>query len=267
MGTDSNFPFLLKGGVKIPRRERRLYISSYYHIMIQGINKLNIFKTNIEKNTYLKYLNEEKKKYGIKILAYVIMDNHLHLLIYDEKEENVSKWMQIVNTKYAKFYNKEHNRVGYVYRDRFKSKPISDRTYLYNVLAYIHFNPIEAGISKELSQYSFSSYNDYLCNRKSKEEILLLFENEDYQSLYNLIHEKYYKKMLLKSSESPENILENYLHGKKVKEIKRDKELIAKIVIEMKRGCNLREYQIAKILSIGKNRINQLRREGFIKED
>lgn len=235
--------------------------------MIQGINKLNIFKTNIEKNTYLKYLNEEKKKYDIKILAYVIMDNHMHLLIYDEKEKNVSKWMQIVNTKYAKFYNKEHDRVGYVYRDRFKSKPIWDRTYLYNVLAYIHFNPIEAGISKELSQYTFSSYNDYVYNRKSREEVILLFSNEDYQSLYNLIHEKYYKKMLLKSNRSPENILQNYLDGKTVKEIKRNKELIAKIVIEIKREYNLREYQIAKILSIGKNRINQLKREGFIKED
>ena len=235
--------------------------------MIQGINKLNIFKTDKEKNTYLKYLNEEKKKYDIKILAYVIMDNHMHLLIYDEKEENVSKWMQIVNTKYAKFYNKEHDRVGYVYRDRFKSKPISDRTYLYNVLAYRHFKPIEAGISKELSQYSFSSYNDYVYSRKSKEEIMLLFNSEDYQSVYNLIHEKYYKKMLLKSIEYPEKILDNYLHGKKVKEIKRDKELIAKIVIEIKEQYQLADYQIAKILSIGKNRINQLKKEGFIKED
>ena len=234
--------------------------------MIQGINKLNIFETDMEKHTYLKYLNEEKKKYEIKVLAYAIMDNHIHLLVYDEKEENVSKWMQIVNTKYAKFYNKEHDRVGYVYRDRFKSKPISDRTYLYNVLAYIHFNPIEAGISKELSQYSFSSYNDYVYNRKSKEEIILLFEHEDYQSIYKLIHEKYYKKMLLKSSESPEKILEQYLQGKKVREIKRDKELIAKIVIKIKSEYNLSDCQIAKILSIGKNRINQLKREGFIKE-
>ncbi len=235
--------------------------------MIQGINKLNIFETDKEKHIYLKYLNEEKQKQDIKILAYVIMDNHIHLLIYDEKEENISKWMQIVNTKYAKFYNKEHDRVGYVYRDRFKSKPISDRTYLYNVLAYIHFNPIEAGISKELNQYSFSSYNDYVYHRKSKEEIILLFENEDYQPLFHFIHEKYYKKMLLKSNESPENILKNYLQGKTVKEIKRDKELTAKIVVDIKEKCNLREYQIAKILTIGKNRIHQLKREGFIKED
>ena len=235
--------------------------------MIQGINKLNIFENNIEKNAYLKYLSNEKKKYDIKILAYVIMDNHIHLLIYDEKEENVSKWMQIVNTKYAKFYNKVHERVGYVYRDRFKSKPILDRTYLYNVLAYIHFNPVEAGISKELGQYSFSSYNDYLYNRKSKEEIMLLFNNEDYQSIFNLIHKKYYKKMLLKSSESPEKILEKYIHSGNIKEIKRNKELIAQIVIEIKEKYQLTDYQIAKILSIGKNRINQLKKEGFIKEE
>ena len=235
--------------------------------MIQGINKLNIFETDMEKHTYLKYLNEEKKKYDIKVLAYAIMDNHIHLLIYDKREENISKWMQIVNTKYAKFYNKENDRVGYVYRDRFKSKPISDRTYLYNVLAYIHFNPVEAGISKELGQYSFSSYNDYLYNRKSKEKIMLLFNSENYQSIFNLIQKKYYKKMLLKSSESPEKILEKYIHSGNIKEIKRNKKLIAQIVIEIKEKYQLTDYQIAKILSIEKNRINQLRKEGGIKED
>ncbi len=221
----------------------------------------------MEKNTYLKYLTEEKDKYDIKILAYVIMDNHVHLLIYNKKVNNISRLMQIVNTKYAKFYNNEHERVGYVYRDRFKSKPILNRIYLYNVLAYIHFNPIEAGISQRLCEYSFSSYNDYLYHRKSKEEIELLFNQEDYQSIYNLIHEKYYKKLLLKSANSPEKILKKYIHGKELKEIKRDKELIAKIAIELKEKCQLNNSEITKILSIGKNRISQLKKEGYIKKE
>lgn len=221
----------------------------------------------MEKNTYLKYLTEEKDKYDIKILAYVIMDNHVHLLIYNKKVNNISSLMQIVNTKYAKFYNNEHERVGYVYRDRFKSKPILNRIYLYNVLAYIHFNPIEAGISQRLCEYSFSSYNAYLYHRKSKEEIELLFNQEDYQSIYNLIHEKYYKKLLLKSANSPEKILKKYIHGKELKEIKRDKELIAKIAIELNEKCQLNNSEITKILAIGKNRISQLKKEGYIKKE
>lgn len=235
--------------------------------MTQGINKLNIFQTNKEKNTYLKYLNEEKEKYNIKILAYSIMDNHTHMLIYNEKGNDISQWMRLANTKYAKYYNKEHDRVGYVYRDRYKSKPILNREYLYNVLAYIHFNPIEAGIVKELNQYSFSSYNDYLYNRKEKEEILLLFENEDYKSIFEFIHEKYKKKLLLKSNKNPEDILEKYLKGKTIKEIRRKKEIIAKIVMDIKKENKLNDGQITKLLKIGKNRIKQLKKEGFIKEE
>ena len=233
--------------------------------MTQGINKLNIFETSKEKNTYLKYLNEEK--YNIKILAYVIMDNHTHMLIYNERGNDISHWMKLVNAKYARFYNKQHDRVGYVYRDRYKSKPILDMNYLYNVLAYIHFNPIEAGIVKKLNQYSFSSYNDFLYNRKEKEEIILLFENENYKSIFDSIHERYNQKLLLKSNEKSEKILEKYLQGKRISEVRRDKELIAKIVVEIKKENKLSDCQVAKLLGIGKNRIKQLKKEGFIKEE
>ena len=70
--------------------------------------------------------------------------------------------MGCVNSIYAMYYNKKHNRVGYVFRDRFKSILILTREQLYFCIKYIHMNPVKAEIVENESEYKYSSYNDYL---------------------------------------------------------------------------------------------------------
>ncbi len=130
--------------------------------MVQGIAKEYIFDTDEMKNTYLFNLNHYKEDDGIKILAYCIMGNHCHLLLYAPNPDKLGRYMRRVNTRYAQYYNFKTERVGYVFRDRYKSQAIYDTKYVGNCLCYIHNNPINAGIAQKPTDYDYSSYNCYM---------------------------------------------------------------------------------------------------------
>ena len=182
----------------MPRDSRKNYNSLFLHIMVQGVNRENIFKSEFYKNLYLKLLKDKAHKLDVKILAYVLMDNHTHLLVYYDDISNISKLMHEVNQEFAQLYNKNEGRVGHVFRNRYRSEQINNRKYLYTVLAYIHFNPYKAGLVEKLSNYKFSSYNKFLNKKIEREEIYILFETYDYIPIFKEIHKRYFDKVLNK---------------------------------------------------------------------
>ena len=101
------------------------------------------------------------KEEDVSILAYCIMNNNVHILVYSENIQKISKFMQKLNTSYSKFYNKIEKRTGYVFKDRFYTQEIFDRKQLYNCLRYIHNNPVKAKICKDMKSYKYSSYYEY----------------------------------------------------------------------------------------------------------
>lgn len=245
------------------RINRKYLNSSYLHMMVQGINKEKIFKGDYYKNKYLTYMFEEKDCKEIRNLVYAIMDNHAHFLIYYEKIEDVSKMMNVVNSKFAKLYNKQNDRVGYVFRDRFKCKPIMDLNQLYNTISYIHYNPVKAGVVKNLEDYKFSSYNDFLNNKKNIEDIKLLFQTADYKNVFFQIHKIFeYDDILMEEGEEDYSeviddfIKKNIKNGiASVTDVEKNNELLISLVRELRERSNLKDVEISKILKIGKNRI------------
>lgn len=148
--------------IKIPRNPRKFLKSSFFHVIVQGIDKENIFQEKRYKFQYLIFLKKEIKKVDVKIKAFCVMDNHIHLLINTDNIENASKLMQKVNSQFARYYNYMKNgRVGYVFRGRFLSEPIKDKKYFIQCIKYIHLNPVKAGIVKKCEEYKFSSYKYY----------------------------------------------------------------------------------------------------------
>lgn len=146
----------------MPRKSRKLLDGKVCHHIVQGINKEYIFKKDEEKKKYLSLLKKYYRRYGVDIICYCIMDNHTHLILYSDDINNISNFMRMVNSIYAMYYNKKYNRVGYVFRDRFKSILIMRREQLYACIKYIHMNPVKANIVKNEGEYKYSSYNDYL---------------------------------------------------------------------------------------------------------
>lgn len=136
------------------------YINTpFLHIMIQGINKELIFSKKEDINKYLQILKNAKKEINVKIVSYCVMNNHVHLLCYVNNKNDLIRFMHRTNLQYAKFYNWKYNRVGYVFRDRYKTQPILFEKHLLRCINYIHNNPVKAHICKYAGDYEFSSYN------------------------------------------------------------------------------------------------------------
>ena len=145
------------------RIARNKYKASFFHVIVQGINKEYIFEEERYIKQYLKLLKKYEKQFDLCIIAYCIMNNHAHILLSINKIEDRSKFMQKVNSMYANYYNYfNNNRVGYVYRGRFISEPILDKRYFIKCINYIHQNPVKALMVENAEDYIYSSYNEYL---------------------------------------------------------------------------------------------------------
>lgn len=152
----------------MPRKARNICNAKFFHVIVQGINKEYIFKTERYMEKYLEIIHEFAKELNVEIIAYCIMNNHAHFVIYEQNIENLSKLMRKTNTKFAKYYNFTEERVGYVFRDRFRSEPIIDVKYLITCINYIHNNPVKANIVKSCEMYKYSTYNQFLTGNKIK---------------------------------------------------------------------------------------------------
>ena len=148
------------GGYDRPRTPRTRTDIGIYHVMLRGINKQTIFPNNIDKQFFIDTISKYKKELGFDIFAYCVMDNHVHLLIRDNNCQLETIFKKI-NTSYAIHYNKKYNRIGHLFQDRYKSEAVLNDKQLVLTLKYIHYNPIKAGICKDLEFYDFSSYKDY----------------------------------------------------------------------------------------------------------
>lgn len=152
--------------------------SKLYHVIIKGIDNQNIFYDDIDRRVFLKKLLITKKEYEIKICAYCLMDNHVHMVIRIEKEF-LSKAMQSLMIRYVQYFNKKYERTGTLVQSRFKSKNVENQDYFLRVCRYVHRNPENAKMAKT-SEYEWSSYQEYIKKEKIIDKrILLYYLNND----------------------------------------------------------------------------------------
>ena len=141
------------------RKPRLEYPGALYHVMCRGNNGEYIL-TEKEKPIYLTLIKRYKERYDFKLYAYCIMDNHVHLLI-ETGETPLSRIMQGIQQSFTQQYNKKYNRTGHVFQQRYKAQHCDKERYLLQVIKYIHYNPVEAGIETGLD-YQWSSHGSYL---------------------------------------------------------------------------------------------------------
>ncbi len=142
------------------RYPRNFLKTSYFHVITQGINKSYIFDKAEDMKFYIKNMYQLVKEHHIRIIAYCIMNNHAHILIEAQSVNELSKYMQRLNTRYGKYYNKKYQRVGYVFRDRYKSEGIYGEKHLYSCIKYIYDNPVKAGICQRAKEYPYSNFRE-----------------------------------------------------------------------------------------------------------
>ena len=245
------------------RISRQNLKSLYFHIMVQGINKEYIFSTDEMKEKYKKLLKENIQKSNINLLSYCIMSNHAHTLMYVQNFEEMSKLMQKINTSFARFYNRKNDRVGFVFRDRYSVQTIMNKQHLYNCLAYIHNNPVKAGIVKNMQDYKYSSYKEWLglkelidekadilvFREKNMSEFQRIHENNNIMDILDVIENVDYKQIIAKYEKDK---------GNPIGKIIAKEEILQDIVLELKNESNLSIRQISNILNVNRPKITKI---------
>jgi REP element-mobilizing transposase RayT len=137
------------------------YEGALYHITARGNERKNIYFSRIDYEKFLHYVAEAKKKFGIKLYAYVLMSNHYHLVV-ETPEANLSKTMQYINGSYTTYVNIKRRRSGHLFQGRYKAIIIDRDNYLLELSRYVHLNPLRAKIVQKPEEYLYSSYKAYI---------------------------------------------------------------------------------------------------------
>ncbi len=144
----------------MPRQARLDVPGALHHIMVRGINKANIFDDNEDKSRFLERLGQNVLEGKCSVYAWVLMDNHVHILFKSGKH-GISAVMRKQLTWYAQYYNRRHKRSGHLFENRYKSILCDEDNYLLALVRYIHLNPLRANIVKtieELDRYPYCGH-------------------------------------------------------------------------------------------------------------
>lgn len=141
----------------------RLTVPGYAHHVIQrGNNRQRIFVDAADRKFMLALLAEYASTLKVAIHAYVLMDNHLHLLATPETAEGLPLLMQAVGRRYVRYFNDRHGRTGTLWEGRYRSTLVEADRYLMACMVYIDLNPVRAGLVANPADHTWSSHAHYI---------------------------------------------------------------------------------------------------------
>ncbi len=143
----------------MPRNARRKSFTGYYHIIVRGVGKQVIFEKKMDYLVFLKKMRRYIPEENIVLIAYCLMENHVHFLLRDP-EDHIASFMHKLCGSYAMYFNKKYERCGHLFDERYKSECIEDERYLLAAFRYILQNPEKAGIART-DQYRWNSYAEH----------------------------------------------------------------------------------------------------------
>jgi putative transposase len=152
----------------MPRPLRRNLLAGYpIHVLQRGHNRADCFGSHAEHDLYLGLLQEYAKRHGCAVHAYVLMTNHMHLLVSPPDIPPLSMMMRDINRIYGLHFNRSRNRVGSVWQSRFKACLVDSDQYFLTCQRYIELNPVRAGMVEDPARYPWSSYPTNAAGRPS----------------------------------------------------------------------------------------------------
>jgi REP element-mobilizing transposase RayT len=143
------------------RQLRIEFEGAFYHVTSRGNRRERVYFEDGDRKKFLEILKRTKERYGYHLHAYVLMDNHYHLIL-ETPRANISQIMQNINTSYTVYINKKHRRSGHLFQGRFKSIVVDKDAYLGTLSRYIHLNPVRAAMVQKPEDHRWSSYISYI---------------------------------------------------------------------------------------------------------
>jgi len=148
-------------------RMPRLTLPGYpHHIILRGNNRQSIFEDASDQQRMLDLLQNHSQAQSVDLHAYVLMGNHLHLLVTPQADKALPLMMQAVGRAYVLYFNKRHGRSGTLWEGRYRSTLIQTERYLLACMAYIDLNPVRAGLVTQAADFAWSSHAHYIGTRR-----------------------------------------------------------------------------------------------------
>jgi REP element-mobilizing transposase RayT len=151
----------------MPRRLRLEFEGAIYHVMTRGNAGQDIVQDDDDRTRLLTDLERSVLRFDWELLAFVVLNNHLHLLV-KTPHPNLGKGMQAFLSAYAVWSAKRRQRPGHLFQGRYKAEMIEDESYYWTVSRYIHLNPVRAGLVARPEQWEWSSYPGYAVARQRR---------------------------------------------------------------------------------------------------
>lgn len=165
----------------------RLILSGQpHHIVLRGNNRQAIFFSDHDRQQLLTVLADAAAQYSVAVHAYVLMDNHFHLLLTPPASEALSRMMQALGRRYVGWFNARHQRSGTLWEGRFRAGLVEGDWHLLACMRYIELNPVRNGLCVEPAQWPWSSVAHHLGLTRQA----LITEHEQYWSLGNTPFER-----------------------------------------------------------------------------
>jgi putative transposase len=185
----------------MPRTARIAPKDFVYHVLTRGNNKQDIFKDEEDFLKYIDIIKKYKEKYKFKLYHYVLMTNHVHLVIEPSEEGGeLAQIMKGINLSYAQHFKNKYKHIGHFWQDRFKSIIISKDEYLLACGSYVELDPVRAGMVKDPKEYIWSSY---AANAYGKKDDLVdkhvIYENLSSDENVRKEYRKFVQQMLQKN--------------------------------------------------------------------
>lgn len=194
----------------MPINVKRFSETGYMHIYSRGVGKQILFEDHKDYIFYLNLLKRFSQETNVRICAFCLMENHVHLIIYDE-QHHISQFMQLLGMAYSGYYNRRYKRSGHLFSSRYLSVPIEDEDYLLTAFRYVLNNPRKANLCPA-SEYPWSSYSRYghpesfvdtsafqeLLGSREEYEEFIAAKYEDCPELEDIIHDDEWAKSVIR---------------------------------------------------------------------
>lgn len=144
----------------MPRKPRFYLPGVPAHVIQRGNDRQPVFFSDEDYRAYLSWLREGALQHGCAVHAYVLMTNHVHLLVTPLVRESISRTIQFVGRHYVTYVNHQYGRSGTLWEGRHKGSVIASDAYLLACSRYIELNPVRAGMVEKPGDYRWSSYRN-----------------------------------------------------------------------------------------------------------
>lgn len=140
-------------------RQPRLAVAGHpYHVIHRGHDRQAIVRDDADRETFLALVDTHARACKVAVHAYVLMDNHVHLLVTPETDSALPLFMQALGRSYVRYFNQRHARSGTLWEGRYRSNLIESERYLLACMVYIDLNPVRAGMVEQAQDYRWSSH-------------------------------------------------------------------------------------------------------------